>query len=191
MKIGIDISQIAYQGTGVANYLSHLVEKLIKTDQKNEYILFFSSLRQTLGYSFISEFTNPRVKIKKFKFPPLLLDLLWNRLHFIPIEWFIGDVDVFITSDWTEPPVRKAKKVTVLYDLIIYKYPEETHNKLEFNPFRLLISPNIVASQKRRLQWVKKECDEIICISEATKKDAMELLGLDEKKLRVIYPGIS
>jgi len=168
MKIGIDISQIVFEKTGVANYLKNLVENLLKIDKKNEYVLFFSSLRK--------EFKNDNVKIKKFKFPPTFLDFLWNRLHVLPIEWLIGDVDVFITSDWTEPPTKKAKKITILYDLIIYKYPKETASK-------------IVEVQKRKLDWVKKESDMIICISEATKRDAMKILGIEEERLRVIYPG--
>ena len=107
--------------------------------------------------------------------PSNLLDILWNRLHICPIEWFIGDIDLFITSDWTEPPARKAKKVTILYDLIVYKYPQETDKK-------------IVEVQKRKLGWVKKESEMVLCISEATKKDAMEILGIEEERLKVIYP---
>lgn len=109
--------------------------------------------------------------------PPCLLDLLWNRLHIFPIERFIGDIDVFISSDWTEPPAIKAKKATILYDLIVYKYPKETDLK-------------IIATQKRKLKWVKKECGIIFCISESTKNDAMEILGIEEKRLKVVYPGI-
>ena len=167
MKIGIDISQIAYEKTGVANYTKNLVENLIKIDQKNQYILFFSSLRKKPPLY-------PGIRV--FKIPPTLLDILWNRLHIIPIEWLIGDVDVFITSDWTEPPTLRAKKVTILYDLIVYKHPEETAKK-------------IVAVQKRKLEWVKKETAKIICISEATKRDAQAVLGIDEKRLTVVYPG--
>jgi len=176
MKIGIDISQIAFERTGVANYVRNLVENLVKIDKENEYVLFFSSLRRKLPSFFINELTNSRVKIREFKFPPTLLDFLWNRLHVFPIEWFIGDVDIFITSDWTEPPTRKAKKATILYDLIVYKHPEETDKK-------------IVTTQRRKLAWVKKESDVIFCISQATKKDAMEILGIEEGKLRVVYPG--
>jgi len=51
MKIGIDISQIAYEGTGVANFLSNLVSNLLKFDKKNEYILFYSSLRRNFQFS--------------------------------------------------------------------------------------------------------------------------------------------
>lgn len=195
MKIGIDISQIAYERTGVAEYLSGLVRELLKIDNKNEYILFFSSLRR--NFQFSSRFnrdnfqSKPKnLKIKTFKFPPILLDLLWNKLHIFPIEWLIGDVDIFITSDWTEPPTINAKKATILYDLIAYKYPEETHNEWNFNPLKLIISPNIVASQKRKLKWVKKESKIIFCISEATMTDAMEILGIEKGRLKVIYPGI-
>lgn len=191
MKIGIDISQLAYPETGVANYLQNLVQNLLDADKENQYILFFSSLRGNLRTKSLELKDNPNVVIKKFKFPPTLLDILWNKLHILPIESLIGDVDIFITSDWTEPPTKKARKVTILYDLMIYKYPEESHNQTKFNPLKLIISPNIVEVQKRKLQWVKKETERILCISEATKKDAVEILGISKEKLVVTYPGFS
>lgn len=180
MKIGIDISQLVYEKTGVAKYLSSLVQYLLKVDTKNEYVLFFSSLRrkvQNSKFKVHPDSIGTKLKIKEYRFPPVLLDLIWNKLHILPIEWFVGDVDVFISSDWTEPPCRKAKKATILYDLIVYKYPLETDKK-------------IVDTQKRKLKWVQKESDLIFCISNSTKKDAMDILNIDEKKLRVIYHGV-
>ncbi len=177
MKIGVDISQIYYEKTGVSSYLSQVLDRLLQTDDKNEYIFFYSSLRGKLDTSKLNFLKKTNSKLKTFKLPPALLDLLWNKLHIIPIESFIGNVDIFLTSDWTEPPTRKAKKATILYDLIIYKYPNETDKQ-------------IVETQKRKLKWVKKESDLIFCISEATKKDAMKILGIEEEKLKVIYPGI-
>jgi glycosyltransferase involved in cell wall biosynthesis len=194
MVIGIDISQLAYPETGVANYLTSLVQKLIEIDNENQYVLFFSSLRKELlisNFKFLNKSQYPNVQIKTFKIPPTLLDILWNKLHILPIENLIGDVDIFITSDWTEPPTKKAKKATILYDLMIYKFPEESHHQTQFNPLKLIISPNIVEVQKRKMQWVKKESQRILCISEATKKDAQEILGIDKQKLAVIYPGFS
>ncbi|MBI3985209.1 MAG: hypothetical protein HY344_04745 [Candidatus Levybacteria bacterium] len=187
MIIGIDISQLTYKNTGVSNYLKSLLSYLFEIDKKNQYILFYSSLRGKLPELNIE---NPNVSIKKFKIPPTILDIMWNRLHVFPIENFIGNVDIYISSDWTEPPTKHAKKVTILYDLIVYKYPEESHNQTSFNPFRFIISPNIVSSQKRKLKWVRKETDRILCISEATKKDAIEILGINEKKLEVINVGV-
>jgi hypothetical protein len=176
VKIGIDVSQIIYEGTGVANFLGNLVSNLLKIDKKNEYVLFFSSLRRKFPHFAEASRGKQNLKIRTFKFPPLLLDLLWNKLHVLPIEWLIGDVDIFITSDWTEPPTLRAKKATILYDLIIYKYSNETDKK-------------IVEVQKRKLKWVKKESKIVFCISESTKKDAMDILGIKNKRLKVIYPG--
>jgi glycosyl transferase family 4 len=178
MKIGIDISQLAYERTGVANYLGNLVEQLIQQDKENDYILFYSSLRKKYPSSDGRfNFQSDNVTLKQFHFPPRLLDLFWNRLHIMPIENLIGDIDIFITSDWTEPPTKKAKKATIVYDVIVYKHPEET-------------ATQIVQTQKRKLRWVQKESSMILCISEATKKDVKEILGIEEKRLHVIYPGI-
>lgn len=179
MRIGIDISQLAYPKTGVANYLEHLVDALVEADKKNEYVLFFSSLRKEFPISnFKFPINSPKVQIKIFKIPPTILDLLWNKLHIMPIESFIGPVDLFITSDWTEPPTKKAKKATIVYDLIVYKYPEETDKK-------------IIETQKRKLKWVKKESDLIFTISESSKKDVEENLGMPGSKIKVIYPGVN
>jgi|SRR3989304_774521 len=190
MKIGIDISQLAFENTGVANYLLNLVQNLIRLDRRNQYILFYSSMRKNLNSQIVNFKSNPNVSIKQFKIPPTVLNILWNKLHIMPIENFIGDVDVFITSDWTEPPSKRAKKATIIYDLIVYKYPEETHNQTEFNPFKLIISPNIVSSQKQKLKWVKKESDLIFTISASSKKDIEKILEIPGSKIKVIYPGI-
>ncbi|MEX2007359.1 MAG: glycosyltransferase [Candidatus Levyibacteriota bacterium] len=173
MKIGIDISQTAYTKTGTANYIKNLTEALLKIDKNNEYVLFFSSLRRGLPYIAI----NPRTTVKKFRFPPSILSLIWNKWHILPIENLIGDVDIFITSDWTEPPVKKAKKASIIYDLIVYRYPKETHKK-------------IIKTQRSKLRWLKKEEDVVFCISDSTRKDVDEILGIDKSKLKVAYPGI-
>jgi len=188
MKIAIDISQLAYPNTGVSNYLESLVCEMVK-DESKEFVLFFSSLRINVPRSMQELAKRRNVTIKAYKFPPLALHAMWNTIHKLPIEKFVGNVDLFLSSDWTEPPAKKAMKATILYDLIVYKYPEETHSQTEFSLNKLRLSSNIVKIQKKKLSWVKKESDVIFCISEATKRDAVEILGLDKNKLRVIYPG--
>jgi len=94
----------------------------------------------------------------------------------MPVEKFIGPVDVFWSSDWTQPPMS-AKGVTTIHDLTTMKFPSEMDGR-------------IVQTHARRLAWVKKECQAIFCDSESTKKDVMKLLGFPGDKLHVIYPGI-
>ena len=184
MKIGIDISQLAFPGTGVATYTQNLVENLLKIDKqsllprnkKNEYILFFSSLRQKVPKLQISK-TQNNIKIKTFKLPSLILEFLWNRLHLVPVEKFAGQLDVFHTSDWLEPPA-KCPKVTTIHDLAIFKYPET------FTPRG---GHDIVVNLKRKLEWVKKESRLIIAVSESTKRDVIEILGIPEERIRVVH----
>ncbi len=171
MRIGIDISQIIYQGTGVARYTAKLVEYLLKIDKENDYVLFFSSLRRKLNENF------SRAEIKKFGLPPSLLDILWNRFHIFPIENFIGKIDIFHCSDWTQPPVKKTRLVTTVHDLTPWKYPQTLH-------------PKIVETHKRRMRWVKKEADLIIADSYSTKEDLIKIIGIPKKKIKVIYLGV-
>jgi len=177
MKIGIDISQIVYEGTGVGTYVRRMVQSLLSIDHKNEYILFGASFRQREKFEeFMKTLPTGRARLVSVPIPPTLLDILWNRLHIMPVEKLTGPLDVFWSSDWTQPPLMHAKGVTTIHDLIAYKFPAETQ-------------AGIVATHKRRLAWVKKECKMIFCDSQSTKKDIVELLGIDKSRLRVIYPG--
>lgn len=179
MKIGIDISQIVYEGTGVSTYTRSLVQALVKASRNDEFVLFGSSLRIRRSLKeFLKSLQAKNVKGKFSCLPPSLLEFLWNGVHLFPIENFIGEVDVFHSSDWLEPPTRSAKKVTTIHDLTVFKYPET------FSPRG---GHDIVKNQKRKLFFAKKECDLIICVSETTKQDAMEILGIPERKLAVVY----
>ncbi|KKS90131.1 MAG: Glycosyl transferase group 1 [Candidatus Gottesmanbacteria bacterium GW2011_GWA2_47_9] len=178
MKIGIDISQIVYEGTGVATYVREIVRALLILDQQNEYVLFGASLRrQGVLRQFVASL--PRtVRLILVPVPPKILDVIWNRFHIVPVEWFTGPLDVFWSSDWTQPPLAHAEGVTTIHDLIALKYPKETGAK-------------IVTTHKRKLQWVAKECKAILCDSESTKKDVKELLNIQGPRLHVVYPGFN
>lgn len=175
MKIAIDVSQTIYGG-GVGTYTKNLVNTLLEIDKKNQYSLFFSSLRRQFKDAGIkSKKKNSEVKI--FKIPPTALDFFWNGLHILPVEQFVGSVDIFHSSDWTQPPAKKAKLVTTIHDLSFLKHTKTVH-------------PKVLVVQRRRLEWVKKQVDQIIVVSEATKKEAVKLLGIPESKLTVIYEAV-
>ena len=168
MKIAIDVSQVVY-GTGVSQYTRNLIENLFKIDKENEYLLFAGSLRRK------KDILNIFPKAKVFPIPPTLLNILWNKLHILPLEKLVGSVDVVHTSDWTEPP-GSAFKVTTVHDLAPFIYP---------NLFPRDVLRNIVDTHRSRLYWVRQESDRIIVPTNATKKDLVNL-GFDEAKIRVI-----
>jgi hypothetical protein len=194
MRIGIDISQIVYEGTGVARYVRNLVAALIKEDTKNEYVLFGATLRKR---GILTDFAdgirkyNNRVTLRCVPIPPIILDLIWNRLHILPVEIFTGRLDVFWSSDWTQPPLTQAAGVTTVFDIVYLKYPRESHPQTGFSLAGFNLSPNIVATQKRRMGWAVRECRRIFCDSVATKNDLVKYVGINPEKLTVIYPGIN
>ncbi|HSX18649.1 MAG TPA: glycosyltransferase family 1 protein [Candidatus Saccharimonadales bacterium] len=177
MKIAIDVSQIVY-GTGVSNYIKNLVENLLKIDQENQYILFGSSLR---SYSKLGEFAAglnqyKNVEFKFIHFPPTILEPLMNTLRIVPIEKFIGEVDIFHSSDWTQPKVKSqdTKKVTTIHDMVPFLFPSSTHKK-------------ILSTFKRKMDIVKKDVDMILADSQSTKEDVIKFLQIDEEKIHVVY----
>lgn len=193
MRIGIDISQIVYEGTGVGRYVRELITHVVARGTDTEFVLFGASLRKRKQFTdFLASLPRgENVSLKVIPVPPTLLDLFWNVFHIIPVEWLIGPVDIFWSSDWTQPPLVHARGMTTIHDLIALKFPGESHAVTEFHPGKLSVSANIVATHKRRLARVVEECEIILCDSLATKNDCKELLGISESKLHVVYPGFT
>lgn len=190
MKIAIDISQTAFIGTGVARYTTTLIESLIQYNLDNHvFTFFFSSLRNKPSQHIKQLIKHPHT-LKTYYLPPILLDFLWNKLHILPIEYLIGKQDLIITSDWTEPPVKYSKKITIIHDMVIYKYPETSTSKLSFRLKNFILSPNIISTQKQKLSLVKKESSLIIADSHSTKSDIIHYLNIPHSKIEVIYPPV-
>jgi len=170
-----------YEGTGVSEYTKELVLHLLKSGTNHSYVLFLSTphlhLKEKIASFFREHAQKTQYMIKTVPIPPKILEFLWNRLHVLPVEWLIGQVDVFFSSDWVEPPTLKAGKVTTIHDLTVLKMPE-------------LFDSYIVSVHRRKLAWVAKESAMIFCDSRATKRDVETLLHISSSRLRVVYPGV-
>lgn len=173
MKIGIDITQAQYIGTGVGTYTYNLAKALLEVDQENYYILFGGSMR---GYKQLKKIaaTLSAQEQKIFPLPPIAMDVMFNRLRKPPIESFTGPIDIFHASDWTHPATKSAKTITTVHDLTTFKFPESHH-------------PKTIATHKRRLNWALKESSAIITDSNATKEDLIELFNVASEKISVVY----
>lgn len=164
-RVGFDISQIAHTG-GVGTYTKNLAEGLLK--QKDfDMVFFYSSLRKP--------YRGNLKGVRSLRLPPTLFEVLFNRIRNVPIEKFVGPVDIFHSSDWVQPPSR-AKKVTTYHDVVPLKYPGWSH-------------PKIVDVHKRRLELVEKEVDKVIAVSQTTKRDLIEVSNISAEKITVIYEG--
>ncbi len=174
MIIGIDVSSVSYQ-TGVSNYTLNLVKNLLKIDQTNHYKLFYSSLRLPLPTEIKDLQSKPNVTIYHYRFPPTLLQIIWNQLRLLPIEILLGKCHIFHTSDWTQPPTIKAKTISTIHDLTPFLYPQWHH-------------PKVIQAHHHKMFWAVKKCSKFICVSQNTKNDLIKIFPqIDKSKIEVIY----
>jgi len=177
MRIGLDISQLVYSGTGVARYTEGLVRAILESDSPHQWVFLFSSLRRKLKPELIAKIKKRGIKLVSLKIPSTLLSLIWNNWHLGKVEWLTGPLDWFISSDWTEPPSARARKATVIHDLVFLKYPET-------------VAWKILKTQQQRLIHVVAESDLVFADSSSTGADIQALLSIPKAKIRVVYPGV-
>ena len=181
MKIGIDASMLVYEGSGVATYTLNLIKSLLKYSPNNEYRVFYSSLRRPVNVTRqLLEIKNLGGKVYSFRIPPRVLNFLWNKHHFLPIDWLIGKVDVFFSSDYLRPPlIDGTRGITTIHDLTWKLLPD-------------LHTTDIVEAHARKLTKTIRYHDAIIVDSQNTKKDLFRLYPQTKKnnQVEVIYPGI-
>jgi glycosyltransferase involved in cell wall biosynthesis len=180
MKIAIDISSVVY-GTGVSVYARNLVRALLKINGRNEYVLFAGTWRQNeriLEFEKelrkgkgIKEGENFEVKI--LPIPPKLQAVLWNDWHVLSLEKLIGSHDVYHSLDWSMAPT-KAKTLITVHDLFFLKRPD-----LQQHPYRKTLETRLKRARDKKIY--------AIAVSEATKKDLVELLGYPEELVTVVY----
>lgn len=176
MKITIDVSQMAYSGTGVGRYTFELVNALLTLPSKHEFILwagvrkqrfYFESLQKTEPWSratWVYSHVSPKLAGVLFNYSPLHL------------EYLSGETDLIHLSDWTAP-VTRVPTVTTVHDLAFIKYPET-------------VDPLIRHTQSIRLSRIISHGNHIIADSLSTKNDLIEKYHLDESRIDVVYPGI-
>lgn len=177
MNIGIDISQVAYEGTGVGRFTKGLIEAILEYDKVHNWTFFFSSLRGRINEELLRKIKSSSHRYIRLPFSPPQLSFLWNTLHIVPIETFTGPLDVFICSDWTEPPSR-CKKATIIHDFAYIKYPDTVH-------------PSILETQKKRMKWVRNESTYIITPSISTQKDVSTFFSIPLEKITPLYSGVT
>ena len=179
MKVGIDI-RVLVKGkrTGVEDYTINLLSHLIPLDKSIKYKLFYNGFRKAeLDFSFLKA---SNVEIKILNIPNRILDIFLRFFNFPKLDKLLGGIDVFLSPHFLLAPVgKKTKTIIVFFDLSFIRFPE-------FITLKKLIWHKSIYPKKQA-----QKADQIIAISESTKNDLIDLYGIDKKKIKVIYPGVS
>lgn len=180
MNIGIDIRVLGNRlRSGVEEYIEQLLTHMLSLDRSIHFTLFYSSLRSPLPLQ--PWFFQPNVAVRKFKWPnDFLFGTTWltGRPR---IDRLLGDIDVFFSPHILLSGLSPAcKRVTTFHDLSFERFPEFLSTRRR-----------IWHRQQMKPKWQARFSDKIIAVSEATKRDLVELYGIDPSKIPVIYSGVT
>ena len=103
--------------------------------------------------------------------PPKIQRWIWGKFDIPAIETYLGDIDLFHATSFIMPPLKRAKGVLTIYDLTFKIFPEYHAKGMQ--------------AFTRDIQRYVDRSDCIIAISEHTKRDVMEYLGIPEERIRV------
>lgn len=172
MIVGIDIN-ILNRGGGIANYIAQLLNNFKDIEPEYLYKLYFNSF-QKIHMPIDKNFFHATSS----RLPNRLLQFSWTYLRFPPIEWFIGDVDVFHSPAhspiYALPPPTRRWVVTV-HDLFTFK---------------LNYDRKIQKKEMMVLRLIERYASKIICVSNSTRNDLLEIIPSSRDKTAVIPEGV-
>ncbi|MDO8461049.1 MAG: glycosyltransferase family 1 protein [bacterium] len=176
MRIGIDCR--LWSESGVGRYTRNLVQNLAQIDIKNEYVLFILSKDQEKILHFVQNDSFRTVKAdirwhsieEQIRFPSILNQEKLDLVHF---PYF--SVPIFYNKPF----------VVTIHDLILHHFPTGEASTLPLSIYKLkLLGYKYVISQ------AAKKAKKIITVSNATKEEIIDHLGVREDKIVVTYESV-
>ncbi len=174
MPIGIDYTAAVQQTAGIGRYVRGLTAALADQHPTLDARLFVAGAHgidlppAPGGFRYRPSALSERAHTR-----------LWHRLRLpVPVEAWTGRVGLFHAMDFTLPPTLPGTRtVLTVYDLAYERYPDETMPGMQH--YLATVVPRSV-----------RRADRVIAISEATRRDLIDLYGTPLDKLRVVTPGV-
>ncbi len=172
MRILVDYRPALRARTGVGEYIHTLVSAYTATHH-DPVTLFTSSWKDRPSPSLAREL---RVRVVDRALPVSVLNYLWHRLEWPPVETLAGDVDVVHSAHPLLIPARRAAQVVTIHDLFFLLHPERTRAEIRRDYAEL--SP-----------LHARRADAVITSSEHTKRLVSEHLGVAADHIYICPPG--
>ncbi len=165
----------------IATYLRELLRHMRAADASHDYELFMRCFRSHTAQKAQQLFADPAMagfKPRITRVPDLVMEWCWTRgaFHVPCTEIWLGRPDVFLSTIYVTPVIRRTAVVMIAYDVIPLRFPQFYGDD----------QPLLAARLRRGIE----RADAIIAISECTKRDFVQLLGADPAKMHVVYPGV-
>lgn len=175
LAIGIDYTPAYEQGGGIGRYVRELIGALAQQDQSTFYRLFVMGA----GRKALPPPPGPNFSFAPASLTPIWFARLWHRARLpIPVENWVGKVNLYHATDFVLPPTRRSTRtVLTVHDLSFVRVPEAA-------------SPSLKAYLDAVVPRSVRQADQVLADSAATKNDLCELYGVDPGKIEVLYSGV-
>lgn len=180
MEVGIDALPLMGRG-GISRHLRELLPALVARDAGHRYHLFARVFRPAQRARFreaAATFVGPSLVWHRVLLPDRLLELAWTR-HDVALPGTgrcLRGLDVLLATAGLAPAGAPCPIVGVVYDLIPLRFPQWFGAE--------------VATTRARLEKLAARSSLLIAVSESTRRDLTELLGVPSERVRVVHPGI-
>lgn len=173
--IAIDYTPAYEQGGGIGRLVRDSVDALGQLNLDYRCRLFVSGYKSDkllppVAGNFVWRTT---------RIPPRWLARLWHRAQIrIPVETFVGYVDLYHATDFVLPPTfPKTQTIVTVHDLSFVRVPEAA-------------SPRLKRYLDRVVPHSVRRADCVIADSEATRQDIIELYGVSSDKVVTLLSGV-
>ncbi len=174
MRIGIDYTAAVRQRAGIGRYTRNLIRALAEVDLERQYILFVAGGHGDDGLGLWP--SNFRVKV--IPLSDRWLHILWQRLRLpVPVQAITGPLDLFHSPDFVLPHVGRAPAILTVHDLSFMRVPE-------------CFVPGFRSYLEQAVSRAVRRAARILADSESTRRDLIELLGVEPERIAVLYPGV-
>jgi glycosyltransferase involved in cell wall biosynthesis len=171
-------SDLTGVGYAALYQFSALVEHLNKTNQRARFDFRLVAARPRKAYRSLGPLNEAFSRRAVVPYARRLKYYLWSYLEWPPVEWFSGPVDIAHNFFHQLPAARTAMRLVTIHDLSFFRVPE-THTRKTVQLQRLLIAQ------------CARRADLCIAVSHSCRNDLIELLGMDEDRIRVVHGGVN
>lgn len=215
--IGIDLTPIQgpHRMRGVGSTVINVMRHLSDKDQQHHFVFYLHEEDEQSGLKLIDAQRLPNYEVRHVVPPspqPPSLKTKAGLLH-LPIRLrdaladhrlgskrisAVNDLDVFLQFEQDVVPPRGVKSVVIAYDLIPYilegdylwNYDTARH-KHHYSRRGALKAQLKRSLYLKKIKAAMNRAEKIIAISKHTKQDFVKYLKIPEKKINVVYLGVS
>jgi glycosyltransferase involved in cell wall biosynthesis len=186
MRIGIDATGVWGIKDGLLNgmmiYTIQIIKNLIKIDNENKYIIY---CRDEVPQQLNALHSSVSFRILKSKNRKILQQIR------IPVAALLDRLDLVFFPYHSAALVCPCTSIVTIHDLFPYIVPEQ-FAKTHSSEFHGSIVTSVInkAYWKSMLKAACKRVDRIIAVSQATKRDIVNIFHIRNEKIDVVYEGV-